>query len=200
MRVRLRGSGGAARWLIGYPWLTLLIASVFVGEFAPNPAYVQTAADDAAKPFVFALTAVGCVLWLRLPLLGVWFGPEDVRIRSWFRTTTVSVHRDLQCSRQAWSSWINDWNADGSGSLFNVLALAWTDDAGRRRAGVYYGTLAHWKAIRNQAAVIEAFAEAAWIDPSPELARGYARGAERQAVIDAIPAAGRRVRSPGRIA
>ncbi|MFB6610408.1 hypothetical protein ACFCVO_08815 [Agromyces sp. NPDC056379] len=192
MRQRLKGSGNGARWL-GVPTISLLVGSALVGLFVPNPSYVQTGGDRVMLPFVIAGTAIGLFLLLRLPLIGVWFGPNDMRVRSWFTTKTVLVDGDIRCTPQTWSSWINDWNADRSGNLLNVLALTWTDAAGRRRAAVYYGTLAHWRTTRAQAAIIEEFAAAARANPSWSVARAFARGPEREATIERVRVLPRRV-------
>lgn len=181
MRQRLKGSGNGARWL-GVPTLSLFIGFTFVG--------MQADGDPAVLPF--AIIIVLGVFLLRLPLVGVWFGPNDIRVRSWFTTKTVPVDGDIRCSPQTWSSWINDWNIDGSGDLINVLALTWTDAVGQRRAGVHYGTLAHWRTTRAQAAIIEDFATVARADPSWAVARAFARGPERVATIERVRALSRR--------
>ena len=175
MRQRLKGSGNGARWL-GVPTISLFIGATFIG--------IQADGGPAVLPFVIII--VLGVFLLRLPFVGVWFGPNDIRVRSWFKTKTILVSGDIRCSPQTWSSWINDWNIDRSGDLINVLALTWTDVAGRRRAGVYYGTLAHWRITRAQAAIIEEFATTARANPSWAVARAFARGPERAATIERV--------------
>lgn len=176
MGARLRGSGAGARW---YGLVTQLVFAGAIVLGLLNPDATQTALDRSLEPLLATIAACLVVLAIRTLFVGVYFLPDRLVVRSWFRTYTVPLDASARCDTEPWSSFLTGWN---DSRTWRMLRISWTE-AGRRRTRGHRVTVAGRNHARQQAAVINAFISAAADGPTPNLARDYARGQARRAIV-----------------
>lgn len=97
---------------------------------------MQTDADRALLPYLWALSFVGLYLLLRSPFIGVYLGAYDLRIRSWFVTQTTPVESIRSCEVVAYSGLLTKWS---DSARLGVLRLHWVDGNGFLRARASFG-------------------------------------------------------------
>lgn len=188
MGVRLRGSGAGARW---YGLITQLTfaGAITLGLVYTNP--TQSLVDRSLAPLAVLFVVGLALLALRTLFVGVFLAPDRLIIRSWLRTYSLPLASSVRCDTTPWSSWVATRSVDSG--IWLMLTFSWTDESGRRRTSPRPVTVAGRHHARQQAAVINAFVAAATAqsvdDParvdgnSDDLARAYARGAAREAIV-----------------